>query len=179
MPLVNELTTDKLTAANEPAWVLRRMTASDVDAVDRIEQRVFLSPWSRRAFLHEVNDNPHAVPLVAVRDGVLCGYLVAWVVTDELHIGTIAVDEAWRRRGVAKRLLQEIFQIARQRRCTRAFLEVRRSNVSAQKLYEVLGFRPIGVRPKYYAPQQEDAIVMAKPLHGGPEDGGEEDNGLV
>jgi ribosomal-protein-alanine N-acetyltransferase len=158
---------------------IRHMTEDDLAAVEGIEQRSFLSPWSHRAFMYEIKENRFAVPLVAVVDERICGYIVAWVVTDELHIGTVAVDESWRRRGVAQILLEKVFQIAFERKCARAYLEVRRSNVSAQKLYEQLGFQPVGVRPKYYTPQQEDAIVMAKPLNGAPVDGSEEDNGLV
>jgi len=159
--------------------IIRRMTEDDLEAVERIEQHVFLSPWSHRAFLYELKENQFALPLVAVVDERIRGYIVAWIVADELHIGTVAVDETWRRRGVAKILLEKIFRIANERQCTRAYLEVRRSNESAQKLYERLGFHAVGVRQKYYTPQQEDAIVMAKPLNGAPADGGEEENGLV
>ena len=158
---------------------IRRMTEDDLEAVYRIEQVVFISPWSRRAFLYEIKENQSAIPLVAVVDEKICAYVVAWTVTDELHIGTIAVDESLRRRGIATLLMDEIFKIALARQCNRAYLEVRRSNESAQKLYERLGFQAIGVRPQYYTPQQEDAIVMAKPLNGAPEIGSEEDYGLV
>ena len=159
--------------------VIRRMAEDDLTTVEGIEQRSFLSPWSHRAFMYEIKENQFAVPLVAVVDVRICGYIVAWVVTDELHIGTIAVDESWRRRGIAKLLMDEVFKIAMARQCNRAYLEVRRSNESAQKLYERLGFQAVGVRPKYYTPQQEDAIIMARPLNGAPENGSEEDNGLV
>jgi ribosomal-protein-alanine N-acetyltransferase len=158
---------------------LRRMTEDDLDAVDRIERSVFQSPWSRRAFLHELKESRISVALVASVDEKICGYIVVWFVTDELHIGTVAVDAAWRRRGIATTLLKEVFRISKERQCKRAYLEVRRSNVSAQKLYDSFGFRAVGVRPGYYSPQQEDAIIMAKPLHGAPADGGEENNGLV
>ena len=153
---------------------IRRMTEDDLDIVMRIEQSVFLSPWSRPAFVNEISENQLAVPLVAVVDKMICGYLVAWVVMDELHIGTIAVDKAWQRHGIATILLKEIFQIALSSKCRIAYLEVRQSNLAAQRLYERFGFQRIGIRPKYYSPQHEDAIVMAKPLVGG-----EEENGLV
>jgi len=161
------------------ALTLRRLTINDLDMVEKIEQNVFQSPWSRRAFLYEIKENQFAIPLAVIIDEKICAYIVAWTVTDELHIGTIAVDEPWRRRGIAKILLEEVFQIANKRQCTRAYLEVRRSNESAQKLYARLGFHAIAVRPKYYALQQEDAIVMARPLNGAPVHGSEEDNGLV
>jgi ribosomal-protein-alanine N-acetyltransferase len=169
----------RMSVKNKRYLDIRRMTEADLDVVMRIEYSVFMSPWSRRAFLYEIDENQLAIPMVAVVDGKICGYLVGWTVEDELHLGTVAVDEEWRRKGIATDLLHEIFRIAQQRRCNRAYLEVRRSNVSAQKLYERLGFQPVGVRPKYYTPQQEDAIIMAKPLNGAPKDGSEEDNGLV
>jgi ribosomal-protein-alanine N-acetyltransferase len=174
-----EIIADEAFEKSTSSLVIRRMTEDDLEAVERIERAAFLSPWSHRAFLYELKENQNAVPLVATIDGKICGYIVAWMVTDELHIGTVAVDESWRRRGIGSMLVQKIFEMARKQRCTRAFLEVRRSNEGAQKLYEVLGFRAIGVRPNYYAPQQEDAILMAMPLAGTPVNGSEEDNGLV
>jgi ribosomal-protein-alanine N-acetyltransferase len=155
------------------------MTENDLDTVERIEHSTFVSPWTRRSFLYELQENQNAVALVAVSDGRICGYIVAWIVTDELHIGTVAVEDSWRRRGIARMLLQEVIHMARTKQCARAFLEVRRSNEAAQKLYDALGFRAYGVRPNYYTPQPEDAILMAMPLPGTPVNGSEEDNGLV
>lgn len=160
--------------SDEEVVHIRRMTENDLDVVDRIEQGAFIAPWSRRAFAHEVTENQIAIPLVATMGGMICGYVVAWAAAHELHIGTIAVHPAWRRRGIARCLLEEIFRQAQKRRCRRAYLEVRRSNAAAQKLYERLGFQFFGVRRNYYALQHEDAIVMSKPLVCG-----EGENGLV
>lgn len=148
--------------SGETSLRIRRMREDDLDAVERIEHAAFVAPWSRRAFAHEVSESHAALPLVATMGRAVCGYVVAWPVADELHIGTVAVHPAWRRRGIARRLLEEMFWLARQRQCRRAYLEVRRSNVAAQKLYERLGFQFFGVRRGYYEAQNEDAIVMSK-----------------
>ncbi len=155
------------------------MTEDDLDAVERIEQGLFLSPWSRRAFSHEISENQCAVPLAAVIQDKICGYLVAWIITDELHIGNIAVDKLWQRQGVAARMLTKVFRLAQLRQCRMAYLEVRRSNLAAQRLYEKFGFQRIGIRPRYYAMQSEDAMVMSKLVKSMSLEGGEEDDGLV
>ena len=153
---------------------LRRMTVADLPEVLSLENDAFQAPWSRRAFLHEINNNPAALPMVATIEGRTVGYLVAWMVADEAHIATLAVAAGWRRQGIGRILLEHVLQLAQGQRCRAAYLEVRRSNHAAQALYAALGFQHLGVRPRYYAPQQEDALVMVKRIHEG-----EEEHGLV
>jgi ribosomal-protein-alanine N-acetyltransferase len=155
------------------------MTENDLDTVERIEQGSFLSPWSRRAFAHEIFENQCAIPLVAVVQGQICGYLVAWIIADELHIGNIAVDKSWQRQGLAARMLTKTFRMAQSRQCRMAYLEVRRSNLAAQGLYEKFGFQRVSIRPRYYTTQSEDAMVMSRLVKGMSLDGGEDDDGLV
>lgn len=160
--MVIEFTAARYREGDEATLSMRRMKEDDLEAVERIEHASFPVPWSRQAFAYEVTESTISLPLVAAIAGTVCGYVVAWTVADELHIGTIAVHPAWRRRGVARLLLEEILRLARERLCRRAYLEVRRSNVAAQKLYKRLGFECSGVRRHYYAPKQEDALVMSR-----------------
>jgi ribosomal-protein-alanine N-acetyltransferase len=83
-----------------------------------------------------------------------------WLVADEVHLLNIATHPQARRAGHASRLLAHIVALGRRRGCRLVTLEVRRSNAAAQRLYRRFGFRPVGVRPNYYAEDQEDAIVM-------------------
>jgi ribosomal-protein-alanine N-acetyltransferase len=88
---------------------------------------------------------------------------------DEAHITTFAVDPAWRRRSIGQRLLVALLDVSIARRAREATLEVRLSNVAARRLYEKYGFRPVGVRPRYYSDNGEDALIMTtEPLDSTP-----------
>jgi ribosomal-protein-alanine N-acetyltransferase len=79
---------------------------------------------------------------------------------DEAHITTFAVDPRWRRRGVGEWMLLGLLDRAIQRHAREATLEVRLSNMPARRLYEKYGFRPVGIRPRYYSDNGEDALIM-------------------
>lgn len=136
----------------------RKMTASDIDAVYSIEQASFPFPWQRESFEREL-DQPHTVALVAEgSDGVL-GFLIAWLIIDEIHIGNIAVHPRMRRRKIAEGLLNRL--ISGHSDINWFGLEVRRSNAQAIALYEKYGFTVKGVRKQYYEKEREDAIIMS------------------
>ena len=79
---------------------------------------------------------------------------------DEAHITTFAVHPAWRRQRIGERLLLAFLDIAIDRGAHEATLEVRLSNLPARRLYEKYGFRPVGLRPRYYSDDNEDALIM-------------------
>lgn len=144
---------------------LRRMTEQDLDRVMELSNASFQFPWSRNLFARELDHEWSVVTLaIPPGDAPAVGFLVSWVVHDELHILNIATDPRWRRRGVAAVLLAEAFSRARAARCTLATLEVRRSNEGALLLYKAEGFRRVGIRPRYYQEEGEDAVVMVKDL---------------
>jgi ribosomal-protein-alanine N-acetyltransferase len=82
------------------------------------------------------------------------------MVFDELHINSLAVDEPWRRRGLARVLLKSVIGDAVAAGARAATLEVRQSNVAARALYEGLGFHVEGVRRDYYQQPREDALIL-------------------
>jgi ribosomal-protein-alanine N-acetyltransferase len=88
------------------------------------------------------------------------GYIVFWLVADEMHILNLAVAPDSRRRGIARRLVLAGIKHARAKGARRAFLEVRASNIAAQKLYSSLGFMGTSLRRDYYDSPVEDAVVM-------------------
>ena len=92
--------------------------------------------------------------------GALAAYCACWMVFDELHINSLAVEEALRRRGIARRLLQHVLADARRSGAKSATLEVRQSNHAARRLYEGLGFHVEGVRRDYYQDPREDALIL-------------------
>lgn len=136
------------------------MTPDDVDDVVEIEKLSFSTPWSRSALLGELRYPNKTVYLVARVGGRIVGYVGLWIIMDEGHITNIAVHPDYRGQGIGTRLLLFLIEVARSRGVTAITLEVRKSNVSAQKLYERMGFVPSGVRQGYYRDNNEDAIIM-------------------
>jgi len=138
------------------------MRREDVDHVLDIERAVFPVPWSRRAFLNEVEDAATSIARVARRSGRVIGYAIAWKVVEELHIGNLAVAPRERRRGVARSVLDHVLNAAADLGLQYATLEVRVSNLAAIALYEACGFRPIALRRGFYPDNGEDAMVMLR-----------------
>jgi hypothetical protein len=83
-----------------------------------------------------------------------------WLMVDEAHVTTFAVHPRYRRRRIGERLLLSLMDLAADRHAREATLEVRLSNLAARRLYEKYGFRPVGIRPRYYSDNQEDALIM-------------------
>jgi len=144
------------------------MRADDLDAVLEIERASFKTPWSRQAFLHELERNRVAGLWVAraarsgAADGTspVVGYLCLWVVVDEVHVTNLAVDPAWRGEGIGRRLLGALLAYHRAAGARRAFLEVRPDNAWARRLYHGLGFQEVGRRRGYYIDTGEDALLL-------------------
>ena len=140
--------------------LIEPMRVEDLDEVQRIEEASFSTPWPPNAYRSELLTNRLASYLVARIDGTLVGYGGMWLMVDEAHITTFAVHPRWRRQRIGERLLLAFFDIARDRRARELTLEVRLSNLAARRLYEKYGFRPVGLRPRYYSDNNEDALIM-------------------
>jgi ribosomal-protein-alanine N-acetyltransferase len=156
-------------APNEHPFSIRRMVEADLPAVQAIEQQAFRNPWSHDLLRRELTHDWSTVLLVEEpepggKGPRLLGFSIFWLVHDEIHILNVASAKEHRRRGVARAAMQATLTYGRERRCTLATLEVRKSNGAALGLYRDLGFRPVGVRPGYYADEREDAIVMVLDL---------------
>jgi ribosomal-protein-alanine N-acetyltransferase len=145
------------------------MTLDDLPAVQAIEQASFTSPWPADAYRNEILGNRMATYLVARSGGDLVGFAGTWLMVDEAHITTFAVHPAWRRQGIGERLLLTVLDVAIARHAREATLEVRLSNVAARRLYEKYGFRPVGLRPRYYTDDGEDALIMTTETLTGPD----------
>ncbi|KXS42204.1 MAG: ribosomal-protein-alanine N-acetyltransferase [Candidatus Frackibacter sp. T328-2] len=140
------------------------MKVSDLDQVLVIEKEAFNSPWSRNAFEKEITKNRYANYFVAKNGEEVIGYIGAWIILNESHITTLAISPDYRRQGVAKRLLSNLFGRLREEGVNKVTLEVRVSNQPARKLYTDYGFDEAGIRKNYYQDNQEDAVIMWKTL---------------
>ena len=164
-------------------YIVEPMRLRDITAVMEIEHDSFPTPWSARAYRHELLDNdlsryfvvrqrrmesPRLDLLSRIRYSLgagtrppILGYGGFWMMAGEAHISTIAVQPDWRRLGIGELLLVAMLDRATELEADMATLEVRVSNVTAQNLYRKYGFRQVGLRRRYYRDSDEDALIMS------------------
>ena len=154
----------------EAGCVIVPMTEHDLLEVVEIEETTGLSQWGWEAYRSELEKH-EAVMLVARRNHLdaltgrhLSGYIAARIDADELHVNNIGVWPESRRRGVGGALLGAALEAAARRGAFEAVLEVRASNLAAQRMYERFGFAAVGVRRNYYRAPVEDAKIMTRRL---------------
>ena len=140
---------------------IQRMTEAVTDEVAKLEQQVFSQPWSRQGFLDTLAmDN--VIFLTAMDGERLAGYCGVYLSIDEGEITHVAVAPEYRRRGIARQLVQELIRQAQEVGISRFLLEVRVSNEGAIALYRELGFTDGGIRRNFYEFPREDALVMIR-----------------
>lgn len=152
--------------------VLRAMGQADLPEVLAIEAASFPRPWDAEGFRAELaRDFAGCVVAVAHADsgaradaGTIVGNLVYWVLAGEAQLLNVAVRPDWRGTGLGRRLVQHVIAAAEAGRAHLVTLEVRRSNVAAIGLYAALGFAVVAVRARYYQDNDEDALVMERPI---------------
>jgi ribosomal-protein-alanine N-acetyltransferase len=146
----------------DAGWSVEPLAApQEIDAMLAIEQASFTNPWTREMYLAELkNQDVSFFFLARDKNRQIVGFCSFWRVLDELHINNLAVLPEWRRAGVATALLSRVLEEAVRLGTRRIMLEVRRSNVPAQELYQKFGFTVSGVRSKYYTNPPEDALVL-------------------
>jgi len=155
-------------AAEDGPFVLRMMRPEDIPAVKAIEDISFPNPWPASTFLGEIQHRPISHPYVAVQGKEagesVVGYVVFWLIRDEVQINNIAVRPDARGQGLGEALLRRTLDLVREMGGAYVILEVRVSNQAAVGLYLKLGFAEIGRRKGYYFNPSEDALVMSLEL---------------
>lgn len=139
---------------------VRQMTLDDLDFILDIENASFTTPWTRESFEKEIKNNQLAKYLVIEYNNQIVGYGGMWFIIDEAHITNIAIQKEFRNKKLGSFLVRAMIEYAERLGIHRLTLEVRESNIPAQRLYTKLGFRPCGKRPKYYQDNNEDAVIM-------------------
>lgn len=132
-----------------------------VKQIAQLETQCFSLPWSERSISSEIL-NPLSYWLVAVDGDVVAGYVGSQSVMGEADMMNIAVLPEYRRKGIAKVLVEKLIYGLQERNVHCLTLEVRASNIAAISLYEQLGFAQIGRRPNYYSAPKEDALILRK-----------------
>jgi len=139
------------------------MTTADMDEVMAVERTAYQFPWSSGFFRQEMQV-ACARSILAESDGKAVGYILYWLLPGAIDIHNLAVHADYRRRGIARALLQRVINQAKVQSITRVMLEVRKSNLPAQKLYESAGFSVTAIRKGYYSDNDEDALAMTLEL---------------
>ena len=137
------------------------MTDAHVLDVANLEKLCFSDPWSENSIANEVR-NPLALWLVAIKEGMVIGYIGSQSVTGEADMMNIAVSSGYRRMGIAQELVERLVAALREQDVHSLTLEVRASNEPAKALYSKLGFYQVGCRPNYYRNPKEDALILRK-----------------
>jgi len=145
-------------------FAIERVTGGpDLDAVAALEAASFTNPWTKEMLVRELETSLVARVYVLRAPGrPVAAFCSCWILYDELHINTLAVDPECRRRGLATVLMRHLLALAGDEGASRALLEVRQSNIPAIRLYETLGFEITNVRRAYYTQPEEDALVLTR-----------------
>jgi len=141
-------------------FTIERMTAADINDVRRIETIAFPTQWPSDAFYNELHNNRSAHYFTGWLGEKIVAYGGIWVVMEDSHITTVAVDPEFRGRKFGDLLLAHMIDEAIERGAAWMTLEVRESNVLAQKLYRKYGFTTVATRKAYYSDNNENALVM-------------------
>jgi len=137
---------------------ITEMKPQHVQEVYSISEEAFPLPWAKDELIRETV-NPNALNLVALYEGKVVGYVQCWYTLDSADIINVAVASAYKRQGVGHRLVRDLILHLKERSVENVFLEVRVSNLPAQKLYKSMGFITLSKRERYYV-NGEDALVM-------------------
>jgi ribosomal-protein-alanine N-acetyltransferase len=141
---------------------LRPISIATLDEVLEIERRSYEFPWTRVNFIDSLAAGYRALAVIGP-DGAMRAYDIAMGGVEETHLLNLTVAPPWRRRGLARMLLDDLVRHGLDRGDFRLWLEVRASNAIARTLYESYGFRHVGMRRGYYPATggaREDAMVM-------------------
>ncbi|WP_226035514.1 ribosomal protein S18-alanine N-acetyltransferase [Aquibacillus saliphilus] len=140
--------------------IIRQMTIQDIDQVMMIEMSSFGVPWTKDIFYRELTENPYSIYFLIEEQGYVFGYCGLWIVIDEAQITNIAILPEYRGKKYGQALFQYILNQSIALGAHQLSLEVRVSNLVAQKMYRKFGLIPGGVRKNYYTDNNEDALVM-------------------
>jgi|SRR5580700_4807056 ribosomal-protein-alanine N-acetyltransferase len=147
-------------AQHPSRFSVRPMATSDIAAVTRIERTSFSTIWPSDAFYNELSTNKLAHYFVGSIDERVVAYGGIWVILEDSHVTTLAVDPAHRGRRFGEVLLLALIDEAIERGAAWMTLEVRESNTVAQRLYRKYGFTTVTMRSGYYSDDNESALIM-------------------
>ncbi len=146
------------------------MEITDLRSVLEIEKLSFPHPWHESTFKGEIQHRPISFPQVIVHKTLhqVIGYVIFWLIGEDVQINNIAVHPDFRRLGIGEQVLRQVIEQVTFRGARLISLEVRPSNTAALALYKKLGFKLLGIRRGYYTMPPEDALVLGLHLGDAP-----------
>jgi len=150
-------------------YEIRQMLETDIPAVMKIENEIYATPWCEEMFRQEIVTG-FAFVLIEKTQNMIAGYICGLLLVDEFNITNISVSKTFQKNGLGDFLLKFIVERLFSHHCYHFFLEVRESNLPAQKLYARNGFKVVGKRKKYYNLPSEDALIMQLDFKNSEED---------
>ena len=144
--------------------IITKMSFEDLDGVLEVEKTAFPIPWPKKSFEEELKNILASYFIAKIQNRVVA-YIGMWFVMDECHITNIAVHSDFRRKQIASNLINKMFEECKSHGTSYIELEVRASNIPAQKLYEKFGFKEECIRKDYYKNPdntRETAIIMTR-----------------
>ena len=139
---------------------VRECTKEELPQIVRIEEKYIPSGWSEKGFAEWLELNENAVIFGTFLGDRLIGFANGSYAFEEGELLNIAVEEEYRRQGIAQTLFNTLFQHFTDMGVEKIFLEVREKNTPAVKFYEKNGFEQVGVRKNYYREPADNAVVM-------------------
>lgn len=140
---------------------LTQMHHEHIEQVANLEKLCFSCPWSVSVIEKELT-NPLSLWVVASDEKRVVGYVGSQTVLGEADMMNIAVDPQYRRKGIARNLINELVSQLKEKKAYCLTLEVRASNTAAISLYQQMDFVKVGLRPNYYSAPKEDALILRK-----------------
>ena len=141
----------------------RKAEQKDILQIAELDKNIFTDPWSEQGLLDTYSQKQSFLTIAEV-GGQIVAYCILYYVLEEGEIARIAVDNAYRRQGVGRGLMEYTCQVCLEMQVERLLLDVRESNVAAQKFYQSYGFEMDGMRKNFYQTPTEDAVLMSKIL---------------
>lgn len=142
---------------------IRGMLIEDAGSMAELERKVFSEPWSCADFEKACQDSNY-IYIVALDKTKIVGYAGCVISYEDADITNIAVEDEYRRMGIAETLLEVMARLTGEKGVSNIFLEVRESNQAAKSLYVKKQFTEIGIRKNFYRFPTEDAILMKRIL---------------
>jgi len=146
--------------------MIRLVKENDLDKILEIEMESFSSPWLRKDFLYELNENPYASLYLLEKDDEIVAYADLWIVFERSELSNIAVKSNFRHQGYASELMEFVIKESEKKSCEYMFLDVRVSNTPAINLYRKYNFQDLRIKKGYYNDNYEDALEMVCVLNG-------------
>lgn len=140
---------------------IRQMRIDDLEQVLEIESTLYKTPWNKKHYLYELNENEFSHHFVLTNGNEIIGYYVFMLLFSEVNLTKLSIKKEYQGRGLAKLLLSDLLGQAKLLGSDKIYLEVRESNFKAISLYKSFDFVKTNTRKNYYE-DSEDALILER-----------------